>query len=118
MSPELVTFNLPPPPPLSRLPRTGVFQVSLRFADAETLDKVLGVVQGAVSPLAVVNDFQGLATLAMDKDLIDASDLLVHPLRNDRSVRLKAQDLVKVVLGFRSCTFAFSSGESNEFING
>ncbi|CAM9392531.1 unnamed protein product [Ascophyllum nodosum] len=72
-------------------------KVSLRFADAETLDKVLGVVQGAVSPLAVVNDFQGLATLAMDKDLIDASDLLVHPLRNDRSVRLKAQDLVKFV---------------------
>ncbi|CAN0481393.1 unnamed protein product, partial [Hapterophycus canaliculatus] len=71
-------------------------QVSLRFADAATLDSVLGVAQGAVSPLAVVNDTENVATLAMDKALIDAEEVVSHPLRNDRSVRLKAADLVKV----------------------
>lgn len=45
----------------------------------------------------MVNDKEGTATLAMDKSLIeDASEVLTHPLRNDRSVRLKAADLVKV----------------------
>lgn len=75
-------------------------KVSLRFADAETLDKVLAVVQGAVSPLAVVNDVEGQATLALDKELFEVSDVLVHPLRNDRSIRLKAADLIKVCLDF------------------
>ncbi|CAB1108774.1 unnamed protein product [Ectocarpus sp. CCAP 1310/34] len=72
-------------------------KVSLRFADAATLDSVLGVVQGAVSPLAVVNDVEGVAKLAMDKSIMDAEEVLVHPLRNDRSVRIKAADLVKYV---------------------
>ncbi|CAM9130129.1 unnamed protein product [Scytosiphon promiscuus] len=72
-------------------------KVSLRFADAATLDSVLGVAQGAVSPLAVVNDTENVATLAMDKALIDAEEILSHPLRNDRSVRVKAADLVKFV---------------------
>lgn len=69
---------------------------SLRFADAETLSSVLGVTQGAVSPLAVVNDTEVVATFAIDKALFDASDVLVHPLRNDRSVSLKPTDLLKV----------------------
>ncbi|CAN0505092.1 unnamed protein product, partial [Laminaria digitata] len=72
-------------------------QVSLRFAFPDILDSVLGVAQGAVSPLAVVNDNECLATLAMDKGLIDADEVLVHPLRNDRSVRIKGSDLVKCV---------------------
>lgn len=72
--------------------------MSLRFADGPTLDSVLGVAQGAVGPLAVMNDTEGKATLAMDKGLIDADEVLSHPLRNDRSVRLKAADLVKVGL--------------------
>lgn len=71
-------------------------KVSLRFADAETLAGVLAVQQGAVSPLAVVNDTECVATLAMDKGVLDAEDVLVHPLRNDRSIRLKAPDLLKV----------------------
>lgn len=49
-----------------------------------------------MSPLAVVNDVEGVAKLAMDKAVMDAEDVLVHPLRNDRSVRVKAADLVKV----------------------
>ena len=57
---------------------------------------MLGVAQGAVSPLAVVNDSECVATLAMDKGLMDASEVLSHPLRNDRSVRIKASDLIKV----------------------
>ncbi|CAN0010404.1 unnamed protein product [Pylaiella littoralis] len=72
-------------------------KVTLRFADAATLDSTLGVAQGAVSPLALVNDTENVATLAMDKALIDAEEVVVHPLRNDRSVRLKAGDLVKFV---------------------
>eukprot|EP00904_Undaria_pinnatifida_P012991 jgi/Undpi1/8822/HiC_scaffold_25.g11284.m1 len=72
-------------------------KVSLRFADGPTLDSVLGVAQGAVSPLAVVNDSECVATLAMDKGLMDASEVLSHPLRNDRSVRIKASDLIKYV---------------------
>lgn len=95
-----------PPPPPTIFPSSPFIQVSLRFADAATLDSVLGVAQGAVSPLAVVNDTEGVATLAVDKGLIDADEVLVHPLRNDRSIRLKAADLVKVG-GVRFVCFFF-----------
>lgn len=62
---------------------------------------MLGVVQGAVSPLAVVNDSECVATLAIDKSLLDADSekILVHPLRNDRTVSMSARDLLKVTEG-------------------
>lgn len=78
-------------------PLVRTHQVSLRFAEADTLSSVLGVTQGAVSPLAVVNDSGCQATLAIDKALVETSEkILVHPLRNDRTVSLSAADLNKV----------------------
>lgn len=91
LSPLVSLVRCPLSPPIFGI------QSTLRFADAETLSSVLAVTKGAVSPLAVVNDKECVATLAVDMALLNTSEkILVHPLRNDRTVSIKAADLVKV----------------------
>lgn len=71
-------------------------KANLRFADEETLQALLGVKRGAVSPLAVLNDTEKQVTFAVDKALLEQKLVNVHPLRNDRTVSLSAEALVKV----------------------
>jgi len=78
-------------------------QANLRFADEETLQALLGVKRGAVSALAVLNDTEKQVTLAVDKALLDQATVNVHPLRNDRTVAISAEALLKV-----GCAFAFA----------
>lgn len=54
--------------------------------------------RGAVSPLAVLNDAEKQVTFAVDKALLAQATVNVHPLRNDRTVSLSADALVKVRL--------------------
>eukprot|EP00742_Colponemidia_sp_Colp-10_P011805 GILJ01013180.1.p1 GENE.GILJ01013180.1~~GILJ01013180.1.p1 ORF type:complete len:837 (+),score=181.59 GILJ01013180.1:1-2511(+) len=70
---------------------TGAGSGALRFAPAEVLEETLGVVQGAVTPLALVNDANKAVIVVLDKALstIAAETLVaVHPCRNDKSVLL------------------------------
>lgn len=60
--------------------------------------------RGAVSPLAVLNDAEKQVTFAIDKALLTQAAVNVHPLRNDRTVSLSADALVKV--GAYACTRA------------
>jgi len=55
---------------------------------------VLGVEKGAVTPLAVVNDSQGLVTLVLDQALMAADRLKLHPLVNTATVLLSPGDLL------------------------
>jgi Ala-tRNA(Pro) deacylase len=65
------------------------------FASAEELLVILGIVPGAVSPLAVINDIDNLVSLVLDKRLIDISPLNFHPLRNDRTTAIATTDFLK-----------------------
>lgn len=67
----------------------------LRFASADDLGRLLGVTTGAVSPLALINDRDGEVTLAVERELLAASLLAFHPLRNDATVTIAPADLTR-----------------------
>lgn len=65
------------------------------FAKAEELADILGVMPGAVSPFAVVNDAAGRVRVVLDQPLLDIPLLNFHPLRNDRTTAITSADLLK-----------------------
>lgn len=69
----------------------------LSFASAERLEKYLGVVQGAVSPLGVLNDENHAVEVVFDRDLTHAAKLGIHPNDNTATVWLSFRDLKKLI---------------------
>lgn len=67
---------------------------SLRFAPGEQMQNVLGVVPGALTPLALLNDSEGLVTVVVDENLIEAGQLNFHPLANTESTGISPDDLL------------------------
>ncbi len=70
-------------------------QGNLSFGSAELLMAHLGVIPGAVTPFAVINDRAGEVTMVLDKALEGGTMVNAHPLRNDRTSALAAEDLVR-----------------------
>ena len=56
----------------------GVTGANFRFADGAVLQEKLGVKQGAVTPLAVMNDVEGEVTLVLDQELMAAAKARGH----------------------------------------
>jgi len=71
----------------------------LSFASADRLAKYLGVIQGAVSPLGVLNDENHVVEVVFDKDLIHASKVGIHPNDNTATVWMSFKDLKKLIEG-------------------
>jgi len=69
----------------------------LSFASAERLDKYLGVAQGSVSPLGVLNDEGHGVTVAFDRDFKADQKVGIHPNDNTATVWLSFGDLKKAV---------------------
>jgi hypothetical protein len=95
---------------------------NLRFADSALLEEVLGVKQGSVGPLALVNDAEKKCSFVIDKSLLDSDVINSHPLRNDRTTAVSSADLVTfikacghepVILDFSSAPAAPAGGGSN-----
>lgn len=85
---------------------TGSGSGSLRFAPADVLEATLGVVQGAVTPLALVNDKEKAVIVVLDKALLDSDKLIaVHPCRNDKSVLLTSAQIDSFVKAQGNKTF-------------
>ena len=63
------------------------------FASAETLDAALGVKQGAVSPLALVNDAEGKVRLVLDAAMMRAGRVTFHPLVNTATLSLTVEEV-------------------------
>ena len=68
---------------------------TLSFGDPELLMAHLGVVPGAVTPFAVINDRAGAVTMVLDKALQAGMVVNAHPLRNDRTSAIGADDLLR-----------------------
>jgi Ala-tRNA(Pro) deacylase len=66
---------------------------NLSFGNAELLMEHLGVIPGAVTPFAVINDRGGNVTMVLDKALLAIDPVNAHPLRNDRTTAIAARDL-------------------------
>lgn len=89
----------------------GLGKGGIRFAPNEALEPVLQVVlrpctvkcahkpwfhqvgPGSVTPLALVQPTASRVVLVLDEHLRGADALLVHPLRNDRTVVLHSNEL-------------------------
>lgn len=69
----------------------------LSFASAERLQKYLGVAQGCVSPLGVLNDESRSVVVVFDQDLPDGGAVGVHPNDNTASIWLAFADLRKII---------------------
>ena len=67
----------------------------LSFGSADRLMQYLGVVPGAVTPFAVINDKAGKVKMVLDKHLTEISPVNAHPLVNFKSTAIAADDLVK-----------------------
>ena len=71
---------------------------NLSFASAEALAERLGVASGAVSPLAVVNDADGLVRVCLEDRLMAQRTLNMHPLSNARTTTLAPADLERFLV--------------------
>ena len=70
---------------------------SLSFCCRQRLMDHLGVVPGAVTPLAVVNDVDRVVQIVLDEALLDMDPLNFHPLDNSKTTAISAADLVKIL---------------------
>lgn len=65
------------------------------FASSERLMQYLGVIPGAVTPLAVANDRSGQVQLVIDQYLMQQDPLHFHPCDNSKTTTLSAAGLLK-----------------------
>ena len=65
------------------------------FGSAELLIATLGIEPGSVTPFAVMNDAERKVTLVLDEGMLALAPLNFHPLRNDRTTAIAAEDLLK-----------------------
>ncbi len=68
---------------------------TVSFGSPDRLFRVLGILPGSVSPLAIVNDGARLVHVVLDEALRGYSHIGVHPLHNEATVRLAVPDLVR-----------------------
>ncbi len=64
------------------------------FANETPLQEVLGVRQGAVSPLALINDKDRRVRLLLDAALLTSPRLTFHPLTNAATVSIGTDDFL------------------------
>lgn len=70
-------------------------QGTLSFGSADLLMAHLGVLPGAVTPFAVINDRAGAVTMVLDRAVLRNDPVNAHPLRNDRTTAIAPGDLVR-----------------------
>jgi Ala-tRNA(Pro) deacylase len=67
----------------------------LSFASVERLDRHLGVVAGAVTPFAVVNDHDRVVKVVVDRALMTRERLNLHPLENTATSGIAPDALIR-----------------------
>ncbi len=68
------------------------------FGKPDLLAEVLGVIPGAVTPFAVVNDEASRVKVVLDKEMMENDLLNFHPLVNTATTTIAAGDLVKFMV--------------------
>jgi Ala-tRNA(Pro) deacylase len=80
---------------LRALPERIGARPRLSFGSEERLMRYLGVTAGAVSPFAVINDTGNAVQVVLDRALLDADLVNLHPLDNARTTAVTPADLVR-----------------------
>jgi Ala-tRNA(Pro) deacylase len=73
--------------------RIGARHLSL--GSPERLQRHLGVIPGAVSPFAVVNDVERVVQVVLDREVLARDPVNLHPLDNARTTAIGAADLLR-----------------------
>ena len=71
----------------------------LSFGSAERLDKYLGVTQGSVSPLSILNDENHEVIVAFDQTLMGKDRIGAHPCENTATLFMPFKDYKKIIEG-------------------
>jgi Ala-tRNA(Pro) deacylase len=69
----------------------------LSFGSPERLLTYLGVLPGAVTPFALINDRQRRVRIAIDKAVLERSPINCHPLTNDMTTAIAPHDLLAFI---------------------
>ena len=69
----------------------------LSFGSPERLMTYLGVVPGAVTPFALINDRDGQVKVAIDQTVLEQDPVNCHPLANDRTTAIAPRDLLDFI---------------------
>lgn len=75
-------------------------QAKLTFASEEDLNKYLNLSKGAVSPLGILYDKEGIVNLVADRELVlpETNNIIgIHPCDNTATVFLEYSDLIKLL---------------------
>ncbi|WP_162917317.1 prolyl-tRNA synthetase associated domain-containing protein [Dongia deserti] len=67
----------------------------LSFGSADRLMRYLGVLPGAVTPFAIINDTDRKVKVVLDRDLMGFDPVNAHPLVNTMTTALSPRDLVR-----------------------
>ena len=65
------------------------------FSSADRLMRYLGVIPGAVSPFAVINDKSGVVRIVVDLGILAFERVNFHPLDNAMTTAIRGDDLMK-----------------------
>ena len=84
----------------------------LSFGNAELLEEVLGVLPGAVTPFAVINDVGRTVKVFLDAALMRHEVVNFHPLDNTATTAIARDDLVRFLreTGHEPTIIALSQG--------
>ena len=94
---ELFLYTLPEDKQISLNNLPEILGVTrFHFASTKTLEEVLGIIPGSVTPLAIINDKENKVTVILDKELKD-KNILVHPNRNTATISISYNDLEKYI---------------------
>lgn len=80
---------------LRELPARIDAKPRLSFGSPERLMKFLGVTPGAVSPFAIINDLGKTVQVVLDRALLDAEIVNLHPLDNAKTTAIAPTDLLR-----------------------
>lgn len=69
----------------------------LSFGSAERLEKYLGVTQGSVSPLSILNDENHEVIVAFDQSMMGKDRIGVHPCENTATCFISFKDLKAII---------------------
>ncbi|MBT8208126.1 MAG: prolyl-tRNA synthetase associated domain-containing protein [Acidimicrobiia bacterium] len=67
----------------------------LSFASERRLEEYLGVIPGAVTPLAVINDADRAVTVVIERSVLGNDPINCHPLDNSMTTAISAADLTR-----------------------
>lgn len=68
---------------------------NMSFAKPDLLAEVLGIIPGAVTPFAVINDQNHAVKVILDEEMMGNQFLNFHPLVNTATTTISSKDLIK-----------------------